>query len=100
MAREEAREAAGADRDPVLLKGVAQLAQEDLRTSLIGLQDERGMSLDVVGALVASQEFGSDMPRALLLLRPTAGAGAAHPKALGSLAAGRSRRYRGHHALA
>ena len=54
MTGQEAREAAGADRDPVLLKGVAQLAQEDLRTGLVGLQDERGMSLDALRALVAS----------------------------------------------
>src|SRR4051812_16338715 len=100
MAREEAREAAGADRDPVLLECVAHLTQEDLRAALVGLQDEFGMSLDVLGALVASPGLGSDVPLALLLLRPAADAGAAHPKALGSLAAGRPGHYRGHHALA
>jgi hypothetical protein len=48
---EETRQTAGADRNPVRLKSLAQLAQEDLRASLIGLPDELGMSLDVTGAL-------------------------------------------------
>src|SRR5215212_8694410 len=100
MTGQKARETAGADRNPFLLERVAQLAQEDLRTSLVGLQDERGMSLDVAGALVAPQGRGSDVPLALLLLRPAADAGAAHPKALGSLAAGCPGCHRGHHALA
>ena len=42
------------DRNPFLLERVAPLAQEDLRASLVGLQDEVGMSLDVMRALVAS----------------------------------------------
>jgi hypothetical protein len=97
---EEARQAADTDRDPTLLKIIAQLAQEDLRAGLVGLQDEVGMSLDVMRALVAPQGLGRDVPHALLLLRPAAGAGAAHPEALGRFSAGRPARYRGRHALA
>jgi hypothetical protein len=100
MTGQEARQAAVADCDPARLKGVAQLTQDDLRAGLIGLQDEGGLSLDVVRALVAPQGLGRNMPLALLLLRPAAGAGAAHPKALGRLAAGRPGRDRGRHALA
>lgn len=46
------------------LKSLAQLAQEDLRASLIGLQDEIGMGLDVTGALVAAQRLGREVPQA------------------------------------
>lgn len=48
---EEAKHTAGADRDPVRLRSFAQLAQEDLRASLIRLLDEVGMSLDVARTL-------------------------------------------------
>jgi hypothetical protein len=73
----------------MLLKSLAQLAQEDLWASLVGLPDAVGVSLDAVGALVAAQRLGGDVPEALLLLRPTPGAGPAHPKALSSLPAAR-----------
>lgn len=89
MPGEEARQRAGADRDPVRLQSLAQLAQEDLRASLIGLPDEVGMSLDVAGALVAAQRLGRDVALAPLLLRPAAGAGPAYPEALGGLPASR-----------
>jgi hypothetical protein len=97
---EEARQRAGADRDPAFLKSLTQLAQEDLRAGLVGLPDEVGMSLDVAGALVAAQRLGRDVAHAPLLLRPTAGAGPAHAEALGGLPAGRPGRNRGRHALA
>src|SRR3954469_11770730 len=58
------------------------------------------MSLDVARALVAAQRLGCDVPDALLLLRPAAGAGPAHPKALGGLPAGRPGRHCGRHTLA
>jgi hypothetical protein len=52
----------------VRLESLAQLPQEDLRASLIGLPDELGMSLDVTGALVAAQRLGRDVAHAPLLL--------------------------------
>jgi hypothetical protein len=52
----------------VRLESLAQLAQEDLRASLIGLPDEVGMSLDVAGALVAAQWLGRDVAYPPLLL--------------------------------
>ena len=64
MTGQKAREAAGADRNPFLLERVAQLAQEDLRVGLVGLQDEVGMSLDVMQALVATQGLGRGSVRA------------------------------------
>ena len=54
MTGQKARETAGADPNPFLLERVAQLAQEDLRPGRVGLQDEVGLSLDVMRALVAS----------------------------------------------
>ena len=89
MSGEEARQAAGADRNPMLLKSLAQRAQEDLRASLVSLQHEVSVSLDALGALVTAQRLGGDVPEALLLLRPALGAGRAHPKALSSLPASR-----------
>ncbi len=68
MTGEEARQAAGADLDPVLLQHRAQFAQEELRASLVDLQDELGMSFQAAGAPVASQGLGCEVPLALLLL--------------------------------
>ena len=69
MTGEEARQAAGADLDPVLVECCAQLAQEDLWAGPVDLQDEIGMSLEATRALIASQGLGCDVPLALLLSR-------------------------------
>ena len=90
MTGQEAREAAGADRDPVLLQDLAQFVQEDLWPGLIGLQDQRGMSLDAVRALIAALALGREVPLARLLPGPAADADHAHPKPLGGLVAGRA----------
>src|SRR3954468_6479840 len=87
MAREEAREAAGADLDPVLLECVAQLAQEDLRPGFIGLQDQRGMSLNAVRALVSALGLGREATLLSEALVPADGRGQADAEALGGLAA-------------
>ena len=58
MTGEEPRQAAGADLDPMLLRRCAQLAQEDLRTSLVDLQDEFGMPLETAGTPVTSPGVG------------------------------------------
>ena len=100
MTGEEARQAAGADLDPALMQHCAQLAQEDLRASLVDLQNEFGMNLQAAGAPVASQGLGCNVTLALLLLRPAADAGATDTEALGHLRAGRTRRDRGHRTLA
>ena len=54
MTGQEAREAAGADRNALLLQDLAQFVQEDLWPGLIGLQNQLGMSLDAVRALIAA----------------------------------------------
>jgi hypothetical protein len=87
MAREEAREAAGADLDPVLLECVAQLAQEDLRPGFIGLQDQRGMSLNAVRALVSALGLGREATLLSEALVSADGRGRADAEALGSLMA-------------
>ncbi len=100
MTGEEARQAAGADLDPVLLQHRAQFAQKDLRAGSVDLQDEIGMSLEAAGAPVTSQRLGCDVTLTLLLLRSAADAGATDTEALGHLTAGRTRRDRGHRTLA
>ena len=90
MTGKEAREAAGADRDALLLQDLAQFVQEDLWPGLIGLQDQLGMSLDAVRALIAALALGREVPLARLLPGPAADAGPAHPKPLGSLIARRA----------
>jgi hypothetical protein len=84
----------------MLLRRCAQLAQEDLRTSLVDLQDEFGMPLETAGTPVTSRGLGCNVTLALLLLRPAAGAGATDIEALCRLTAGRTRRDRGHRTLA
>jgi hypothetical protein len=97
---EEARQAAGADLDLVLVEHRAQFAQEELRAGSVDLQNEVGMSLEAAGAPVTSQGLGCDVPLALPLLRPAADAVATDTEALGHLTAGRTRRNRGLRTLA
>ena len=100
MTSEEARQAAGADLDPVLLQHRPQFAQEELRASSVGLQNEVGMSLQAAGAPITSPEPGCDVTLTLLLLRPAADAGATDTETLGCLTAGRTRRHGRHRTLA
>jgi hypothetical protein len=87
VTRKEARETARADLDTLLLERVAQFAQEDPRVRLTGLQDERGLSLDAVRALVSALRLGSEAALLDEALVPANGAGGAHAEPLGGLAA-------------
>jgi len=87
MTSKEAREAACADLNALLLERVAQFAEEDLRVRLIGLQDERGMSLDAVRALVSALRLGREAALMDEALMPAKGAGGAYADTPGSFAA-------------
>jgi hypothetical protein len=99
MTLEEPRQAARAGGHACLGQPVAQLVQDDLRLRLVTGQDQTGVGLDAVRAVVAARWLGRDLPLPPEPGRPAARAGHADPKARRSLMAGRPIQHRSHDTL-
>ena len=62
VAPEESRQAAQARRGPVLFQRVLHLAQVDLRSRLVGLQDRGRMRFDPMRVPVPAHRLGGNLP--------------------------------------
>lgn len=99
MALEEAREAALGHADAPLCQSRAEFVQIDAGLRLVERQDQLGMSLDPVRALIATHRLGRDVALPSELAAPAARTRQADPEALGRLVPGQAGRNGMDHAL-
>src|SRR3954452_25408368 len=90
MAGKEAGQAARAGHDTLRGQPITQFGQEDLWLPLVGGQDQVGMRLDAVRAVIATRRFGRDLPLPAVARRPAAGTRHAHLEMGRRLMAGRA----------